>query len=259
MHTRDGGLALIDCCRCTEKVWCTIHCDSQQLITFIIPRWLRKVSFDVSSFIVHIHPVIDPCSASTIEHLKQTLEDGEVVVFFYCDFRSKRTTSAAEVMRSLLSQLLCHMGDHGVDPGDLPNKILEQKSDGTLSLNDLDKLCDLLSSAASCFSYQPIVVIDALDECADVEALLRALVALNLGDVRLLVTSRPDQTILDRFPKHLSLSFGNVAKAVAADIEVYVRQEVEMQGWLRSAGPEMKDEIRVKLTERAEGRYGFVL
>ena len=86
----------------------------------------------------------DSGSASTIEHLKNTLEDEEVVLFFYCDFQNERSTSPTELMCSLLSQLLRHFRDRGVDPGNLPNKILEEKSEGTLSLNDLDKLCHLL-------------------------------------------------------------------------------------------------------------------
>ena len=82
-------------------------------------------------------------------------------------------------MRSLLSQLLHHIRDHGVDPGDFLDKILKQKSEGTLSLDDLKKLCDLLSRAASFFRYEPIIVIDALDECADIETLLPVLVTLS--------------------------------------------------------------------------------
>ena len=157
-------------------------------------------------------------------------------------------------MRSLLSQLLRHFRDDGIDPGDLPNKILEEKSEGTLSLNDLDKLCDLVSRAASRFRYEPIIVIDALDECADIEALLRALVTLNQGDVRLLVTSRPHQSIMDHFRGLQSLSFENVAKEMAGDIALHVRREVDSHNRLRSADPVMKNEIHTKLNERAEGR-----
>ena len=118
-------------------------------------------------------------------------------------------------MRSLLSQLFCHFCNRGVYPGDLPNKILEQKSEGTLSLNDLDQLCDLVSRAASCFRYDPIIVIDALDECMDIKALLSALVTLKQADVRLLVTSRPHQVIIDHFIGFRSLSLEKVAKEMA--------------------------------------------
>ena len=87
------------------------------------------------------------------------------------------------------SQLFRPFRDDDVDPGDPPIKMLEQKSEGTPSLNDLDKPCDLVPRVASSFRYDPIIVIDALHECADIEALLRALVTLKQADVRLLVTS----------------------------------------------------------------------
>ena len=157
-------------------------------------------------------------------------------------------------MRSLLSQLLCYIPDHGFDPGDFPDKILKQKSEGKLSLDDLKNLCDLASRAASFFRYEPMIVIDALDECADIETLLPALVTLSQSDVRLLVTSRPDQTIVDHFTGLQSLSFENVSKEVAADIALHVRRELDSHSRLRSAIPEMKKEIDAKLTKKAEGR-----
>ena len=237
--------------------WVSITLRVSTLISHIDRRdrsWLRKVGIGVSSSVVRIHICTDSCSASTIEHIKNTLEEGEVVIFFYCDFRNERSRSSTELMRSLLSQLSCYIGDGGVDPGDLPNKILEEKSEGTLSLNDLDKLCNLVSRLASFFRYEPIIVIDALDECADIEGILRALVTLNGADVRLLVTSRPDQNIARRFTGLQSLSLENVAGELAADIALHVRREVDSHDRLRSAEPVMKSEIHAKLNERAEGR-----
>ena len=157
-------------------------------------------------------------------------------------------------MRSLLSQLFRGFRDCGVDLGDLPNKILEEKGEGTLSLNDLDKLCHLLSRAASCLRYEPIIVIDALDECADIEPLLRALVTLTQGDVRLLITSRPHQVMMRHFAGLPSLSFEDVAKELAGDIALHIRREIDSHNQLRSADLEIKDEIRAKLNEKAEGR-----
>ena len=203
---------------------------------------------------VHARTGVDSCSASTIEHLKNTLEDGEVVVFFYCDFRNERSMSPTEVMRSLLSQLLRHFRDRGVDPGDLLNKILEQKSEGTLLLNDLNKLCDFVSRAARRFHPEPIVVIDALDECADIEALSGALVTLNEDDVRLLVTSRSHQIMMRHFARLPSLSFENLAKELAEDIALHVRRELDSRKQLRSADREMKIEIRAILSKKADGR-----
>ena len=239
------------------KVCFLILCDSPRLIPGIHPRilsWLRKVRIDVSPSVVHTHTGVDSCSASTIEHVKNTLEDGEVVVSFYCDFRNERSTSSAEVMRSLLSQLFRHFRDRSINPGDLPNKILEQKSEGTLLLNDLNKLCDLVSRAARRFHPEPIVVIDALDECADMEALLGALVTLNEDDVRLLVTSRSHPIIMHRFARLPSLSFETLTKELAEDITLHVRRELDSRKQLRSVDREMKIEICAILNKKADGR-----
>lgn len=214
-----------------------------------------KIGNNVSSLVIYAYNDVNPlCSASTIEHLKKTVQEEEVVVFFYCDFRNERSTSSAEVMRSVLSQLIRHIRDCGVDPGELPNKILEQKSEGSLSLNDLDKLGDLVSRAASRFRYEPVIVIDALDECTGMEALLRALVTLKEADVRLLVTSRPHQMVMGRFEELRSLSFESIVNDLAADISLHVKQELDLRDRLRFASEDMKDEVHAKLTERAEGR-----
>ena len=157
-------------------------------------------------------------------------------------------------MRPLLSQLCRYILDLGVDPGDFPNAMLEEKGRGTLSLSDLDKLRGLVSCAADRFVREPIIVIDALDECADVESLLCALVRLHDDDrVRLLVTSRPHQEMICHFTKFPSLSFEDAAMELAADIELHVEREIS-HNQLKFASPEMKKEIRTKLHEKAEGR-----
>ena len=162
--------------------------------------------------------------------------------------------SSTEVMRSVLTQLLRHIRDQNIDPGDLLSKILEQKSEGTLLLNDLDKLRDLVSRAARRFHPEPIVVIDALDECADMEALLDALVTLNEDDIRLLVTSRSHQIVMRHFARLPSLSFENLAQELAEDIALHVGRELDSRKQLRSAEREMKIEIQTILNKKASGR-----
>ena len=239
------------------KVCCLISRESLRLIRRIhrcALSWLRKVRIGVSSFVVLGHAGIDCCSASTIEHLKNTLEKGEVVVFFYCDFQNKRSMSATEVTRSLLSQLIRHLRDLRVDPGDLPDKILKEKSEGTLLLTDLNKLRHFVSRAANCFHPEPIIVIDAVDECVDIEGLSGALATLGEDDVRLLVTSRPDQTMKGHFARYPSLPLEDVAKELAEDIELHVNRELESRKQLSCASGEMKNGVRAELTRQADGR-----
>ncbi|KAF8427979.1 hypothetical protein L210DRAFT_805898, partial [Boletus edulis BED1] len=44
--------------------------------------------------------------SSVIDSFKRARGEGEIFIFFYCDFRNERSTSSAEVLRSILSQLL---------------------------------------------------------------------------------------------------------------------------------------------------------
>ncbi|KAG9316017.1 ankyrin repeat-containing domain protein [Chiua virens] len=202
-------------------------------------------------------PVVES-RAWTIEHLKSKLRDGEILVFFYGDFRNKRSTSSTEAMRSILSQLLHQILDRGRDPEDLPNAIIERKCQGTLMLNDLDHLYKLVSDVVLCFRYEPIIVVDALDECTDVVRLLDVLV--RLCRVRVLVTSRPDPTILD----HLrtlplpSLSFQEVHAELAKDIDLHVRRELDSDTRLRIADLTVKDQMLAELTTKADGRFRWV-
>ena len=158
-------------------------------------------------------------------------------------------------MRSLLSQLIRLICDCGIDPGDLPDKILEKKSKGTLSLNDVDKLCDMVARTAICFPMEPIVVIDALDECTDIEALTSTLVMLNqMRDVRLLVTSRPLEVMMRHFTGLQKHSFEAAAEELAADIALHVERELHSHNGLRAAEMDIKNDIKAKLNAKAEGR-----
>lgn len=177
------------------------------------------------------------------------------MAFFYCDFQNKRSTDPMEMMRSLLSQLIRHICDLGIDPEELPNRILEKKRNGILTLNDLGKLCDMVARTAICFPVEPFVVIDALDECTDVGPLLDILVNLNqYRDIRLLVTSRSHEDMMSSFNRLPSLSFDTMTKELAADIALHLEQELRLQNGLRSADAEIKNEIQTKLNEKANGR-----
>ncbi|KAG8215995.1 hypothetical protein J3R82DRAFT_7986 [Butyriboletus roseoflavus] len=132
-----------------------------------------------------------------IDGLKSSLRDGEVLAYFYCDFRNERSTSSAEVMRSLLSQLLRQLSSHITDPGNLIDELAIETAE-TVSASAMN-FARYVSRTAKQFSRQPFVVLDALDECKDIEELLGALIELNKGGIRLFVASRPLQVIKDSF------------------------------------------------------------
>lgn len=201
-----------------------------------------------------LHSDIDPCcSASVIEALESTLQGDEVLVFFYCDFRNERSTSAAEVMRSLLSQLLQKFRRFAVDPGDLIGELIEERDGGAPTIDHVMLLSRHVSRAAKQFSHQPFLVIDALDECKDVELLLGALVELQKGGIRIFVTSRPLQVIREIFSGLPSISMDVMQHAVSTDIRLHARRELDSHRRLRILDSNLKNEIYFTLCNKAGG------
>lgn len=190
------------------------------------------------------------CSASVIEHLEDTLQDGEALIFFYCDFRNERSTNTAEVMRSLLSQLLQQLHDHAVESTGL---IDDLEKEGTLIINDIVLLARYISRAAGHFSHRLLCAIDALDECNDLEELLDALKQLKDGGIRLFVTSRPLQVFRDGLSGLPSISMDTMNFEVASDISLHVESELDSHRRLRILETSLKNEICLMLCRKADG------
>lgn len=157
-------------------------------------------------------------------------------------------------MCSILSQLLrklCNGTGRGL--GQLVDDMVNGQTDGTLALRH-DHIASLVSRVAKQFSRQPLIVLDALDECNDVENLLRDLRKLTqTGGIRLLVTSRPLLIIQDDFRDLPSISMGRMTAEVSADIKLHVIREVEGDRRLRVLEEELKREIYVTLQRGADG------
>ena len=196
-----------------------------------------------------IHPGY---SASVINSLKSSLQDGEVLAYFYCDFRNERSTSAAEVMRSLLSQLVQRFHRHAVHPGDLIDELIEERDGGAPAISNVVLLARYISRAAKQFSRQPLLVVDALDECTEVQGLLDALEELRKGGIRLFVTSRPLQIIKDGLSGVMSIDMDTMKYEVSADIKLHVTRVLDSHRRLRIMGASLKNEMYSVLCEKAD-------
>jgi hypothetical protein len=191
--------------------------------------------------------------AFAVDSLKNKRHSGGALAFFYCDFRNDRSTSAAEVMRSLLSQLLRHTRDENIDPGKLVDDLVREKDGDTPILKNVKHLVTFVSQTAKQFKHQPLVVVDALDECKDIEKLLDGLLILTKGGMRLFVTSRPLQIIKDSLRDLMSISMDKMTSAVSTDIALHVTRELDSRRRLRDLELGFKMEIHSVLCDRADG------
>ncbi|KAH0831121.1 hypothetical protein J3R83DRAFT_13687 [Lanmaoa asiatica] len=191
--------------------------------------------------------------ASVIESLMDTLQDGEVLAYFYCDFREEWSSSAAEVMRSLLSQLLRQFRRHAADPGDLIDQLVEERDEGGSTVSNVTFLAHHISRAAEQFQEAPFLVIDTPDECEDVEELLGGLVKLQEGGIRLLAVSRPLQNTKEKLSGIPLIDMEAMGYRISADIRLHVTRGLDSHRRLRIVDTSLKEEIYFALCKKAGG------
>lgn len=187
--------------------------------------------------------------------INELLAHGERPVYFYCDFRQERTTDGATVLRSLLVQLLRQAHNEWNSEFTV---LFRRKLDGAGPPTDTDVLCDLICRSLK-FIRQPVAIIDALDECKLVGTFLkRLLFAVNEGVMRLLITSRTEQTISSALSDLPSLSLSDHASLINNDMELHIDKELNARRRLSSLTPDLKDEIRTSLLQQADGMFRWV-
>lgn len=188
-----------------------------------------------------------------VDSLKDKRHSGEVLAFFYCDFRNDRSTSATEVMRSLFSQLLRHIRNENIDTEEVLSDLIREMDGDTPILKNVKHLTTFASLVAKKFTHQPLIVVDALDECKDVEKLLDGLLTLAQTGMRLFVTSRTLQAIKDVLRGLPSLSMDKMMSAVSTDIALHITRKLDSRRRLRDLEPSFKTEIHSILCDRADG------
>ena len=185
----------------------------------------------------------------------------EALAYFYCDFTNEESTDATQVICSLLYQLLDQYRHGKLKSGALKviHELVDETHKGDAILKNILRLSSLLSCVIAQFRRQPLIVIDALDECKDVDRLLHALLPFKTSGVRLLVSSRPIQAIKHRLSGLPFMSMDVMAEAVLADIELHVNREVDSHRRLALLHPTLKRELCFTLCQKADGMFAHYL
>jgi hypothetical protein len=180
----------------------------------------------------------------------------EAIVYHYCDFRDLHSNSEEAVLRTLLASLLISGGATLDWMEQLPElETLKLAPGGSAGSDSIDKLTKLISKAAGVYN-KTTIVLDALDECAEFGALATWLVRICEDfstSVRVFVSSRREQgivEILDALP-HISLN--EEAEHVSSDTGTHVRAEMAKQAKLSRLPSPLRAEIIDELVKRADG------
>ena len=155
-------------------------------------------------------------------------------------------------MRSLLAQLTEHLYVAMMVPEDVLDELLKAADSRVDAFYNVKGLAHYLSKVVKSCPRKPLVVVDALDECREVETLLDGLITCS-GDVRMFVTSRPLQNIVQMLSHFPSISMDKMAKELSADILLHVTRELDSRSRSRTFDGRLKEEIRSQLCAKADG------
>src|SRR5260221_6135671 len=206
------------------------------------------------------HKVPSP-SSSIIQDIRSMCESGLAsLAFFYCDFREDQKRHRRGLLSSLLVQL-CEQSDAYYDA---LSKFYSAHKHGSQHASDSElaqRLTDLLAVPGQATVY---IVIDALDECPittglsshreEVLGFVEELVGLQVSDMRICVTSRPEADIELVFGP---LVFRSVSlhgeNGQVHDIAEYVKFVVSTDRNMNKWRKEDKELVIQVLTEKAGG------
>ncbi|KAF9230090.1 hypothetical protein BU15DRAFT_69495, partial [Melanogaster broomeanus] len=189
--------------------------------------------------------------SAVIDSLSKTEIKGGALAYFYCDFRTDRTTHACEVIRSLVTQLLVKSNKDWLP---LFPDLVKRKSNREPPPVDLKILYPLLLEALRLHD-RPVLVIDALDECNDYVKLTELLAHLhNEASCRVFCTSRPLQDAPKTFNDLPTIDLHHMSDETLCDMKLHIEKEVAKYDKLAS----LRDEIVPSLLKKADGMFRWV-
>ncbi|KAJ7595121.1 hypothetical protein C8J56DRAFT_822328, partial [Mycena floridula] len=188
-----------------------------------------------------------------VQHVRKMYPDRGVACVF-CDYKQQSTLTAAELIASILRQIM-------LDRPAIPKSMKELHEDfigGYTRTSDLNRLTDALDAHLRLYPHFYLIV-DALDECTDSEntrdKFIFAIRLLAKRDhVHILITSRD---ILD-----LSLRFVNepciTIQAHESDLRTYITNRIETENRLTrliKSDTNLKNYIVEQVIDKAAGMF----
>jgi hypothetical protein len=200
-------------------------------------------------------------SSAIIENIDLMEKSGLAsLAIFYCDFREDEKRDSHKLLSSVLVQL-CHKSDsyYGI-----LSSFYSEHANGSQDPSD-DELMRCLKNILEVPGQAPVyLIVDALDECSNtsdlpsprekVLMLLEELVDLQLPNLRICVTSRPEidiKTVLEPLTfRSISLHDESEQKK---DIDDYIRSVVNTDTKMRRWSAADRELVIDELIKKADG------
>jgi hypothetical protein len=182
------------------------------------------------------------------EYCKSRPEHG--CAYFYFTFRDQSKQTCESLIQSLVIQLASQTTQLDVELEKLYSQYHPSKP-------QFESLVSTLRHLISGFT-EVYIIIDALDECTEVESLLKTVQTFSSWDIpglHLLATSRPEKVIKDGLNRPEICNIPVDKEFNNRDIRVHVRAQLQVDFSLKrwSRKPEIQAEIEACLVDKAHG------
>ena len=166
------------------------------------------------------------------------------VAYFYCSFNEAASQDSSNMVGSIISQVstVC------------PNLLKGMKVDSARS--ERPTLEDLEERLTSQTALKSLILVDAVNECKNVEPMIKTLLRLaeSASDIRVLFTSTEEDPCITELadletPKALALTMS----ALNTDIDIFIEAKIKEKRNLQLLPPEMREEVRNTLSSKADG------
>jgi hypothetical protein len=172
------------------------------------------------------------------------------IAYFYFDFNDAQKQSSNKALRSLLFQFALQNADIRTALQDL------YRNCGEGQQQPLDSMVRSLLQRAVHGPYSKYIVIDALDECTDREALLDFIYLIEsskIPDLHMLISSRREMDIEDVLATVADYIVKFQSALVDKDIGNYVKDRLATDRKLKRWPVSVRDEIAGTMQKKADG------
>ena len=198
----------------------------------------------------------------TIEEAFRNRKMNEKIAYFYCLRTEGKATMPAEILSSLLRQLVWSH-DHLSVSEPVKSEYRERKEkNAATTCSDLSVVDSVkLLRAVIENDTSVTIIIDALDECSDYAGTLKALISLSAvksAFVKILVSSRENGGIRDLMLN--SSAYMTSTSNNSTDLSTYIDKEMEKRGQLllNGSAADLESRLQDLLKSRAQGMFRWV-
>jgi len=191
-----------------------------------------------------------------VDYLKHSIEREDVaIIYIYCSYKEKDDQTAANLVASLLQQLV---QKSPVVSGEILSLYDHHTKNGTRpTLGELSRLLQLESQRFS----KVFVLIDALDECSESSGIRTSLlteIRKLPSSIHLLVTSRHSLTIEREFEKAGRLEIRASDEDIRRYLEYRIKTEHQLVRLVKTY-PVLQENIISIVVEKAKGMSVSIL